>query len=143
MARTPPLCYISSSPRSARSPWPVVHVDTGFKFPDIYDFRDRLAEEWGFELIVARNPEAQANPFTHSREECCYQRKTLALRRLIEEHGFDAVIVAIRRDEHPIRGKERVVSPRDRDFKWRYDDQPPELIGWGLLFSDFGEKCTT
>lgn len=110
-------------------PFPVIHIDTGFKFKEMYEFRDRIAKEWGFNLMVAQNEEARKagmNPQT-GKLDCCTQLKTEALKMFLEEHGFDALILAIRRDEHGIRAKERYFSPRDENFKWDYKDQPLEM----------------
>lgn len=101
-------------------PFPVLHIDTGWKFKSMYSFRDQLAKEWNLDLVVAKSPRAGImNPtLGDSHQECCTVLKTKALRQTIEKHGFDAVIVSIRRDEHYVRNMERVVSPRDREFKW-------------------------
>ena len=110
-------------------PFPVIHIDTGFKFKEMYDFRNRISEEWGLDLMVATNEEAMKagmNPQT-GKLDCCTQLKTEALKMFLEKHGFDALILAIRRDEHGIRAKERYFSPRDEDFKWDYKDQPLEM----------------
>jgi len=110
-------------------PFPVIHIDTGRKFREMYEFRDKLAREWGFELIVARNEEAIREGVGPERGkfECCTKLKTEALRKCLEEHGFKALILAIRRDEHGIRAKERYFSPRDESFRWDYRDQPLEM----------------
>jgi len=113
-------------------PFPVIHIDTGRKFPEIYEFRDRIAKEWGFDLIVAKNEEAMRRGVSPEKDrfECCTELKTQALKDLVEKKEFDALILAIRRDEHGIRAKERYYSPRDREFKWNYKDQPEEI--WDL-----------
>jgi len=113
-------------------PFPVVHIDTGYKFPEIYEFRDKIAKEWGFNLLVAKNEKALKDGMSPKKGalECCTQLKTEALKALIEEKKFDALFLAIRRDEHGIRAKERFYSPRDEDFRWNYKDQPAEL--WDL-----------
>ncbi len=111
-------------------PFPVLHIDTGYKFPEIYRYRDRYAKEWGLDLIVARNEEkirSGMGPDKGSKLECCTELKTNALKAAIARHGFKAILLGIRRDEHGIRAKERVFSPRDGDFKWNYEDQPAEL----------------
>ncbi len=110
-------------------PFPVIHIDTGYKFREMYEFRDHLAREWGFELLVARNEEAIKEGMSPKRGkfECCTSLKTEALKMCLEKHGFDALILAIRRDEHGIRAKERYFSPRDESFKWDYRDQPLEM----------------
>jgi len=110
-------------------PFPVIHIDTGHKFKEMYQFRDDIAREWGLDLVIARN-EAALGEGTGPKEgkfECCTRLKTEALRMCLAEHGFDALILAIRRDEHGIRAKERYFSPRDENFKWDYKDQPLEM----------------
>jgi len=114
-------------------PFPVLHIDTGRKFPEMYACRDARAKEFGLRLIVCRNEEALArtaggavlNP--SSKLECCTALKTQALQQAIARHGFKALLLGIRRDEHGIRAKERYFSPRDEAFKWNYKNQPPEL----------------
>jgi sulfate adenylyltransferase subunit 2 len=113
-------------------PFPVIHIDTSYKFPEIYDFRDRIAKEWDLDLIIAKNEKALNNGMSPKtgRLDCCTQLKTEPLKNLLREQKFDALILAIRRDEHGIRAKERYYSPRDEEFKWDYTDQPAEL--WDL-----------
>jgi len=113
-------------------PFPVIHIDTGYKFPEIYEFRDKIAKEWGLNLVIAQNKESLKNGMSPEKGklDCCTQLKTEALKNLIKERGFDALILAIRRDEHGIRAKERYFSPRDEEFKWQYKDQPAEM--WDL-----------
>lgn len=110
-------------------PFPVVHIDTSYKFKEIYEFRDKYAKEWGLNLIVARNEEALAAGMgpDKGKFKCCNELKTVALKKAIAEHRFKALYLGIRRDEHGIRAKERVFSPRDEDFEWDYKNQPPEL----------------
>lgn len=110
-------------------PFPVIHIDTGYKFKQMYKFRDGIAKEWGFDLVVARNEKALEEGISpkEGKLDCCTRLKTQALRESLEKHGFDALILAIRRDEHGIRAKERYFSPRDEDFKWDYTDQPLEM----------------
>ena len=113
-------------------PFPIIHIDTGYKFPEIYTFRDKIAEEWGFNLVVAKNEEALKNGMNPKtgRLDCCTLLKTEALKTLLRQEKYDALILAIRRDEHGIRAKERYYSPRDEEFRWNYTDQPAEL--WDL-----------
>lgn len=116
-------------------PFPVMHIDTGFKFREIYEFRDRYIKEWGLNLIISKNEESLKtgmNPGT-GKFLCCNALKTEALKDTIAEYGLKALLLAIRRDEHGIRAKERYFSPRDNDFKWDYRNQPPEL--WDLYKS--------
>jgi sulfate adenylyltransferase subunit 2 len=110
-------------------PFPAVHIDTGYKFKEIYDFRDKWSKEWNFKLIVGRNEDSIASgmhPKTGALD-CCTQLKTNALKMTIDKYGFKALLLGIRRDEHGIRAKERVFSPRNRQFQWDYKNQPPEL----------------
>jgi len=110
-------------------PFPVIHIDTGYKFKQMYAFRDRIAKDWGLDLLVAKNEEAMSRGIgpKDSKFECCTQLKTQALMQCLEQNGFDALILAIRRDEHGIRAKERYFSPRDEAFHWNYKDQPLEM----------------
>jgi sulfate adenylyltransferase subunit 2 len=111
-------------------PFPVIHIDTGYKFPEMYDFRDRLSREWGFEVIVGKNAQCidkGMGPETGLKLECCTELKTNALKQVIDQHGFQAVLLGIRRDEHGIRAKERYFSPRDDEFQWDYENQTAEI----------------
>lgn len=134
-------------------PFPVIHIDTGWHFPEVYEFRDYLADKWNLDLIVARHPQAgKIKPGKKTTvERCCHKLKTEALRQLIEKEGFDALLVSIRRDEHPLRNPERYVSPRDRNMQWRLPrrkekaggDSPFEALQpvelWDIYAADFGE----
>ncbi|MBI5185752.1 MAG: sulfate adenylyltransferase subunit CysD [Nitrospinae bacterium] len=111
-------------------PFPVIHIDTGYKFPEIYKFRDEYARKWGLDLIVASNLEKigqGAGPEKSAKFECCNLLKTAPLKEIIAARGIDSLLVGIRRDEHGIRAKERYFSPRDDTFRWNYRDQPAEL----------------
>ncbi len=122
-------------------PFPVIHIDTGYKFKPMYEFRDRIARDWGFELIVARNEKYIKKGFGPDKGhlECCTKLKTEALKECLKKYKFDALILAIRRDEHGIRAKERTFSPRDKNWKWDFKNQPLEM--WGQFQSLF-EKDT-
>ncbi|MEK7992423.1 MAG: sulfate adenylyltransferase subunit CysD [Planctomycetota bacterium] len=109
-------------------PFPALHIDTSYKFPQMYRFRDEYSKKWGMELIVSRNEAALAAGMTCGKKlECCTALKTEGLKLAIAKYGFEALLLGIRRDEHGIRAKERYFSPRDEQFKWDYQDQPPEL----------------
>ncbi len=133
------LLWICRKAFFGRIPFPVVHIDTGFKFKEIYEFRDRYAKKWGLELVISKNQEALDCGVSPRAEklECCTKLKTNALKKTISEYGFKALLLAIRRDEHGIRAKERYFSPRDEDFKWDYRNQPPEF--WNLYKSKASE----
>lgn len=110
-------------------PFPVVHIDTGKKFKEIYEFRAKYAAEWNLDLVIAQNDDAISRGVTCSdnKLECCTELKTNALKQLLAQRSFEALLLAIRRDEHGIRAKERFFSPRDTEFRWNYMDQPAEL----------------
>lgn len=118
-----------------RLPFPVLHIDTSYKFPEIYAFRDRYAKVWGLDLRVSRNEQAlgEGMNFRRGRFECCNALKTEGLKHAIDTHHLKALLLGIRRDEHGIRAKERYFSPRDLDARWDYTDQPAEL--WDLYRS--------
>ncbi len=111
-------------------PFPVLHIDTGYKFKEIYEFREKYAKKWNLNLIVYKNQAAidkGVSPKSGGKLECCTELKTNALKEAINAHKFKALYLGIRRDEHGIRAKERIFSPRDEDFEWNYKNQPPEL----------------
>ena len=110
-------------------PFPVVHIDTTYKFKEIYEFRDKYAKEWGLNLVITKNEEALNKDMGPDKGKfrCCTELKTNALKSAIDKNDFKALYLAIRRDEHGIRAKERIFSPRDEDFEWDYKNQPPEL----------------
>ncbi|MFK3979424.1 sulfate adenylyltransferase subunit CysD [Micromonospora sp. NPDC050397] len=114
-------------------PLPVLHIDTSYKFPSMYAFRDKMSAEWGLDLRVHRNEAALASgmgPGVGGKLACCTALKTNALQQAISGGGYDAVILGIRGDEHGVRAKERTFSPRDASFSWDYQNQPPEF--WDL-----------
>lgn len=111
-----------------RIPFPVVHIDTGYKFPEMIAWRDEYAKKWDLKLVVGRNEQALNEGMgPKSKLACCTALKTEALKQTIDANGFKALLLGIRRDEHGIRAKERVFSPRNMEFKWDYKNQPPEL----------------
>ncbi|MDZ4690997.1 sulfate adenylyltransferase subunit CysD [Terricaulis sp.] len=112
-------------------PFPLLHVDTTWKFRDMYAMRDAAAAE--HELIVYRNPDAEArgiNPFEHGSELHTQLWKTEGLRKALTEYGFDAAIGGARRDEEKSRAKERIFSVRSAHQRWDPKNQRPEL--WSL-----------
>lgn len=121
---------------------PVIHIDTSFKFREIYEFRARLAERWGLNLVVANNREALDGGMSpdRGRFHCCMALKTEALRQVIQRLGLRALLVGIRRDEHSIRAKERYYSARTRDFSW--DLSQPSLEMWAQYHQAPGEEGT-
>ncbi len=116
-----------------RIPFPVLHVDTGWKFRDMIAFRDWIAKEWELELIVHINEEgvrAGISPITHGSAVHTDVMKTQALKQALDQYGFDAAFGGARRDEEKSRAKERVFSFRTRQHRWDPKNQRPEL--WNL-----------
>jgi sulfate adenylyltransferase subunit 2 len=117
----------------APPPFPLLHVDTGWKFQEMYVHRDRMVAESGMKLLVHTNPDGVAagvNPFTHGSNYHTDVMKTQALKQALDEHGFDAVFGGARRDEEKSRAKERVFSFRAPGHRWDPKAQRPEL--WNL-----------
>ena len=114
-------------------PFPLLHVDTDWKFTAMYQFRDAIAEELGIELIVHRNPECVRlgiNPFDHGSARHTDMWKTEGLKQALDGHGFDVAFGGARRDEEKSRAKERVFSLRSDQHQWDPKTQRPEL--WHL-----------
>ncbi len=116
-------------------PFPVLHVDTGKKFPEMYAFRDHYAKEWGLNFISEPCPPIEAVDPTLPPAARSAARKTLGLKQAIDKHGFEGLIAGIRRDEEALRAKERYFSPRGADNSWDMKDQPPEF--WNQYMTDF------
>ncbi len=141
-------------------PFPLVHIDTHYKIPEMIEYRDRLAREWKLDMIYGENIEALENKQTYpdgnaTRLECCRNLKTEALRctlsgewprhRMNHDTGnyeidkntepYTGVIVGVRADEEGSRSKERYFSPRDKNNDWDIGDQPPEF--WGQYKTDY------
>ena len=110
-----------------RIPFPLVHVDTGKKFAEMYEFRDTYAKRWGAELIVGECPPLEEVDQSLPPAARSAARKTEGLNALVEAHGFDALFAGIRRDEQPTRAKERFFSPRCGRGNWDVKAQPPEF----------------
>src|SRR5271155_1575396 len=114
-------------------PFPLLHVDTTWKFRAMYEFRDRMAKESGMRLIVYQNPEAKKlgiNPFEHGSSLHTDMWKTQGLKQALELHQFDVAFGGARRDEEKSRAKERVFSFRSATHRWDPKNQRPEL--WDL-----------
>jgi sulfate adenylyltransferase subunit 2 len=114
----------------AKPPFPLLHVDTTWKFRDMYDFRDARAREVGMELIVHINPEGLAmrmSPVTHGSAVHTDVMKTQGLRQALDKYGFDAAFGGARRDEEKSRAKERIFSFRSAQHRWDPKTQRPEL----------------
>ncbi|WDE03919.1 sulfate adenylyltransferase subunit CysD [Thalassomonas viridans] len=114
-------------------PFPLLHVDTNWKFKEMIAFRDRMAQKYGFELLVHKNPEGMAmgiSPFKHGSAKHTDIMKTQGLKQALDQYGFDAAFGGARRDEEKSRAKERVYSFRDNNHRWDPKSQRPEL--WNI-----------
>jgi sulfate adenylyltransferase subunit 2 len=117
----------------SKPPFPLLHVDTTWKFREMIEFRDAMTKKHGLELMVHINPEALAmgiNPFTHGSAVHTDTWKTQGLKQALEKHGFDAAFGGARRDEEKSRAKERIFSFRSAQHRWDPKMQRPEL--WRL-----------
>ncbi|ANO34974.1 sulfate adenylyltransferase small subunit [Vibrio breoganii] len=114
----------------ATPPFPLMHVDTTWKFKEMIEFRDYMAKKLGMKLIVHQNPEGvemDINPFVHGSSLHTDIMKTQGLKQALDKHGFDAAFGGARRDEEKSRAKERVYSFRDEHHRWDPKNQRPEL----------------
>ena len=117
----------------AQPPFPLLHVDTPWKFREMFEFRDQIAQKLGLDLIVHINPDGLAlgiNPFTHGSAVHTDVMKTQGLKQALDKHGFDAAFGGARRDEEKSRAKERIFSFRSAQHRWDPKNQRPEL--WRL-----------
>lgn len=118
----------------AKPPFPLLHIDTTYKFREITDFRDRICAELGFKLIVHKPREARdqgVNPFRFGTQKCCALLKTKSLLDALQEGAFEAALGGARREEEKSRAKERVYSFRDVHGQWEPKNQRPEP--WNLF----------
>jgi sulfate adenylyltransferase subunit 2 len=130
------LIWLAKKAFFGHIPFPLLHIDTTYEFPEMLEFREWAKAHHGINLIVKINEDARAGrgaykePVgyeTHDPVTVTHELKTVALQQVMAEHGWDALITGIRRDEDPTRAKERYFSPRNKDFEWDYKDQPPEF----------------
>ncbi len=116
-------------------PFPVMHIDTGRKFREMYEFRDRYAAEWNLNFLREECPSYESTDPTLPPAARSAARKTGGLKAALQKHGFKGIFAGIRRDEEGTRAKERYFSPRGENGAWQFRDQPPEL--WDQFNTDF------
>lgn len=142
------LIWLSKKAFCGKIPYPVLHIDTTYEFPEMLEFRDWARRQYDLDLIVKINDDARAGRGaystsigyeTHDPVTVTHELKTVALQQIMTERKFDALITGIRRDEDPTRAKERYFSPRTADFEWDYKDQPPEFWNQFTTAIDPGE----
>ncbi|NQZ83187.1 MAG: sulfate adenylyltransferase subunit CysD [Colwellia sp.] len=114
-------------------PFPLLHVDTNWKFKEMIEFRDQMVKEYDFELLVHKNQDGidmNINPFVHGSAKHTDIMKTQGLKQALDKYGFDAAFGGARRDEEKSRAKERIYSFRDKNHRWDPKSQRPEL--WNI-----------
>ena len=130
------LIWLSKKAFCGKIPFPVLHIDTTYEFPEMLVFTDWATKEYDLNLIVKINEDARAGRGaykesigyeTHDPVTVTHELKTAALQQVMAEYKWDALITGIRRDEDSTRAKERYFSPRNAEFEWDYRDQPPEF----------------
>ena len=126
------LLWLALKAFFGKIPFPLLHIDTTYEFPEMLEFRDWAVRHYNLNLIVKINEEARGQGIgyeTHDPVTVTHELKTAALKQAIAEHGWNALITGIRRDEDATRAKERYFSPRNSDSQWDYKNQPPQF--WG------------
>jgi sulfate adenylyltransferase subunit 2 len=130
------LIWLSKKAFCGHIPYPLLHIDTTYEFPEMLEFREWAVEKYKLDLIVKINEDARKGIGsyatsigyeTHDPMTVTHELKTVALQQVLTERKFDALITGIRRDEDSTRAKERYFSPRNAEFEWDYKDQPPEF----------------
>lgn len=131
------MLWLAQKAFYGKCPFPLIHVDTTYKIPQMIEYRDKLAKEQGLELIVHKNEEAIKDNMGPERGRlvCCKALKTEGLQQVVKTYGFEGLIVGVRRDEEGSRSKERVFSERNAESEWDYADQPPEF--WNQFKTTF------
>lgn len=126
------MLYLCRRAFFGKVPFPVIFIDSGRDFPETYAFQKKIVKEWGVNLLVIK-AEYKKDHISGTVEGL---NKAEALKKLLDEKKFDALIVSIRRDEHGIRAKERYFSPRTKEFHWNFKNQPPEIFNYISEFKD-------
>ncbi len=138
------LIWLAKKAFCGHIPFPLLHIDTTYEFPEMLEFREWATKEYNLKLLIKINEDARNGTGaysesigyeTHDPVTVTHELKTAALQQMMAEHKWDALITGIRRDEDSTRAKERYFSPRNKDFEWDYKDQPPEF------WSQFTTSC--
>lgn len=126
------ILYLCKRAFFGKIPFPAIHIDNGRDFPETYQFREKMVKNWKVNLLIAE-AEPKKDIISGTAEGL---NKAEALKKLMREKKFGALIVSIRRDEHGIRSKERTFSPRTKDWRWDFKNQPPEIFNYISEFKD-------
>lgn len=116
-------------------PFPCLHIDTGKKFPEMYEFRTKYSKQWNLNLLLGDCPPVEEMDSSLPPATRSAARKTAGLKAMVEREGFQGLFAGIRRDEEGLRAKERYFSPRGETGQWDFRDQPPEF--WDQFNTDF------
>src|SRR4051794_31750437 len=122
------LLWLSLKAFLGTIPYPLLHIDTTYEFPEMLEFREWAIKQYGLNLIVKVNTGARARGIgyeTHAPVPVKHELKAVALNKALAKKKWDALITGLRRDENPTRAKERCFSPRNADSEWHYKHQPP------------------
>ena len=133
------LIWLAKKAFCGHIPFPLLHIDTTYEFPEMLEFREWARKKYELDLIVKINEEARARGVgyeTHDPVTVTHELKSVALQQVLGDYKFDALVTGIRRDEDSTRAKERYFSPRNKDFEWDYKDQPPEF--WNQFTTSCG-----
>jgi len=133
------LVWLAKKAFCGHVPFPIVHIDTTYEFPEMLEFRTWAQRHYGFELVVWINQEALSRGIGYEHNDpvtVTHELKTVALQQALAAHQWDALVTGIRRDEDSTRAKERYFSPRNAEFEWDYKDQPPEF--WNQFTTEVG-----
>lgn len=142
------LIWLANKAFCGHIPFPCLHIDTTYEFPEMLEFREWAQQKYKLDLIVKINEDArygrgaykEAITYdTHDPVTVTHELKSVALQQILTERKFDALITGIRRDEDSTRAKERYFSPRNKDFEWDYKDQPPEFWNQFTTSCEAGE----
>lgn len=142
------LLWLTKKAFGGHVPYPLLHIDTTYEFPEMLEFRSWAKQHYHVELLIKINEEARYGHGaytssigyeTHDPVTVTHELKTVALQQFMKEQPFEGLITGIRRDEDSTRAKERYFSPRDTNFTWDYKDQPPELWNQFVIENTPGE----
>lgn len=134
------LLWLAKKAFCGKVPFPVLHVDTTYEFPEMMEFREWAKEYYGLDLKVWTNQAALDRGIRYETSDILtvsHELRTVAFQQAMAKYKWNALITGIRRDEDATRAKERYFSPRNADFEWDYKDQPPEF--WGQFTTDVRE----
>ena len=143
------LLWLTKKAFGGHLPYPLLHIDTTYEFPEMLEFRSWAQDFYQFQLLIKINEDARnglgaysesIGYETHDPMTVTHELKTVALQQFMKEQNFDALITGIRRDEDATRAKERYFSPRKNNFEWDYKNQPPEFWNqWSNVKKEPGE----